>query len=188
MGLTLEQIGWLAGVGGVSGLVATAFAAAFVDRWHPLRIMTYLAVFSAVMGFTNWVWVPVTLPGHLYFWLGIGITLTSSFSAALQGVSAYTMLMRIYPKSRYAQFCSARALLVAVANMIAGLAAGLFLDGLKWFWPEGGFCYRWLFVWSWPFTIVAAVLMVRLYREWRRLGGDNTTVPRPHGAQAGAMK
>ncbi|MEI8244281.1 MAG: MFS transporter [Lentisphaerota bacterium] len=172
MGLTLEQIGWLAGVGGVAGLVATAFAAAFVDRWHPLRIMTYLAVFSAVMGFTNWVWVPVTLPGHLYFWLGIGITLTSSFSAALQGVSAYTMLMRIYPKSRYAQFCSARALLVAVANMIAGLAAGLFLDGLKWFWPEGGFCYRWLFVWSWPFTIVAAVLMVRLYREWRRLGGD----------------
>ena len=172
MGLTLEQIGWLAGVGGIAGLVATAFAAAFVDRWHPLRIMTYLAVFSAVMGFTNWVWVPVTLPGHLYFWLGIGITLTSSFSVALGGISAFTMLMRIYPKSRYAQFCSARALLVAVANMIAGLAAGLFLDGLKWFWPEGGFCYRWLFVWSWPFTIVAAVLMVRLYREWRRLGGD----------------
>ncbi len=172
MGLSLEQIGWLAGVGGVAALVATAFAAAFVDRWHPLRIMTYLAVFSAVMGFTNWVWVPVTLPGYLYFWLGIGITLTSAFSAALHGVSAYTMLMRIYPKSRYAQFCSARALLVAIANMIAGLAAGLFLDGLKWFWPESGFCYRWLFLWSWPFTIVATVLMVRLYREWRRLGGD----------------
>jgi maltose/moltooligosaccharide transporter len=172
MGLSLEQIGWLAGLGGVAGMVATLLAASFVDRWHPLRIMTYLALFTAVTGFVNWVWIPVTLPGQLFFWLGIGTTVTAAFSGALGGISSYTMLMRIYPQSRYAQFCSARAVVVSLANILAGFAVGLFLDGIKSFWPGGGFCYRWLFLWSWPFTIAAAAIMIALYREWRKLGGD----------------
>jgi len=172
MGLDLEQIGWLAGLGGGAAMVATIFAAVFVDRWHPVRIMTYLMVFSAVSGFVNWVWVPVTLPGNLYFWLGISTTLTAAFSGALGGISSYTMLMRIYPKSRYAQFCSARALVVSLASIATGLAAGAFLDGMKGIWPESGFCYRLIFLWSWPFSIAAAILMAKLYRRWLRLGGD----------------
>jgi maltose/moltooligosaccharide transporter len=172
MGLNLEQIGWLTGLGGIVAMVATVFAAVFVDHWHPLRIMTYLGIFAAVTGFSNWVWVPVTLPGKLYFWLGIGTTLTAAFSGALGAISSYTMLMRIYPKSRYAQFCSARMIVVSLANIVGGFAAGFFLDWIKSFWPGTGFCYRWLFLWSWPFIIAATLLMAMLYREWRQLGGD----------------
>jgi hypothetical protein len=60
----------------------------------------------------------------------------------------------------------------SLSEVVAGFAVGLFLDGIKSFWPEGGFCYRFLFLWSWPFTVAAAVLMVMLYREWRKMGGD----------------
>lgn len=176
MGLSLEQIGWLTGLGGVAGMVATLFAAAFVDRWHPLRIVTYLAVFTAVTGFVNWVWIPVTLPGKLYFWLGIGTTLTAAFSSALMGISSYTMLMRIYPKSRYGQFCSARAMIVSIATIAASFLAGIFLDWLRSMW-SGGYCYRWIFLWAWPFSIAAAVIKVMLYRQWHQLGGDEHYLP-----------
>ncbi|MCX6986051.1 MAG: MFS transporter, partial [Lentisphaerae bacterium] len=48
MGLSLDQIGKLGGVGGVSVMVAMFFVSVFIDRWHPLRILVYAAVFSAV--------------------------------------------------------------------------------------------------------------------------------------------
>ncbi|MFM8765220.1 MAG: MFS transporter, partial [Spartobacteria bacterium] len=172
MGLTLEQIGWLAGLGAIAGVAATAFAATFVDRWHPLRILTYLALFTAVTGFVNWVWVPVTLPGHMFFWLGIGTTITAAFSTAMMGVSSYTMLMRVYPKSRYAQICSARAMVVSLASIAAGFGAGFFLDSLKPLWPGTDHFYRLIFLWAWPLNIVAAVLKIMLYRQWLRMGGD----------------
>ena len=172
MGLNLEQIGWLAGLGGVAGVVATIFAATFVDRWHPVRIVTYLAIFSAVTGFYNWVWLPITLPGHMFFWLGLGTTITAAFSTAMFGVSSYTALMRIYAKSRYAQLCSARAMVSSLASIAAGFAAGIFLDSLKPLWPGTDHFYRLIFLWAWPFTILAAVIKVMLYRRWLSMGGD----------------
>ncbi len=172
MGLDLEQIGWLAATGMVSTIVATMLSAVYVDRWHPLRILTYSLVVSAVAGSAGWIWLLVSLPGHLYFWMTLGMTVITAFSAALGSTSDYTVLMRIYPRARYVQFCSARAMLVSVAGIISGLVAGFFLDGLRLIWPEGGFSYRWIFIWSWVFTIVAAGLTCRWYREWKRLGGD----------------
>ena len=51
----------------------------FVDRWHPLRIRTYLAVFAAVSGFGGWIWVFVTLPANVFFWLSLGGMLVGRF-------------------------------------------------------------------------------------------------------------
>jgi hypothetical protein len=88
------------------------------------------------------------------------------------GVSSFTTLMRIYPKSRYAQLCSARAMVVSLASIAAGFAAGIFLDSLKPLWPGTDHFYRLIFLWAWPFSILSAVFKVMLYRRWMRMGGD----------------
>jgi Na+/melibiose symporter-like transporter len=49
MGLSLDHIGKLAAINGIAAVAATYFCAIFVDRWHPVRIITYLTVFSLIL-------------------------------------------------------------------------------------------------------------------------------------------
>jgi maltose/moltooligosaccharide transporter len=172
MGLTLDQMGKLSMYGAIAGMVATYFTATLVDRWHPLRIVTYEKVFTAVTGFGAWIWLCVTLPGDLYFWTALLGTMVTTFNYVLQDTAGYPLLMRLLPKSRYGQFSSAAALIRSAATIGAGLIAGLYMDMLKWLCGGSDYAYRLIFLWVWPFNILATALMIMAYRDWKRMGGD----------------
>ena len=172
MGLSLDQIGKLGGVGGVSVMVAMFFVSVFIDRWHPLRILVYAAVFSAVGISMGWIWIFVTLPGKYFFWMGMGSTLIGVFYGAIVTVSTLPKNMRLYPRSRFGQFCSAEALLSSLATIISGIASGLFIDGVKWLCHGSDFAYRFISLWFMFFSIIAAAVMLYAYRYWYKLGGD----------------
>ena len=89
MGLTLEQIGKMNAYSFAAAFVATYLTAVFVDRWHPLRITTYLAVFTAVTGFGGWIWVAMTLPANVFFWLSLGGMLVTPFGLTLREACGY---------------------------------------------------------------------------------------------------
>jgi Na+/melibiose symporter-like transporter len=177
MGLTLDQMGKLGAYGGIASLVATYFTAVFVDRWHPLRISAYNAVFGAVTGFGGWIWVTMTLPGDVYFWLSLGGLLVFRFGAVLADGCGIPLFMRLMPKSLYGQFSAANALIRSFANILAGLLAGLFMDAVKRYYGGSDFAYRWIFVWPWVLGSASAVFCCLGYREWKRLGGDDNYRP-----------
>ena len=172
MGLSLEQIGLMAGIGSGAALLAMYFASIFVDRWHPLRIQAYMGVFTAVTGFTSLVWTTMTIPANMFFWLFVGANLSLSFGNAMSAVSSITSFMRVMPKSRFGQFCSASAVLRSLGTMVAGVLAGVFMDGVRWLCNGSDYAYRFYFVWHWFFSIIAAVFLFYAYREWLKLGGD----------------
>jgi len=173
MGLDLKQIGIYGAVGQVASVVAMYVTAIYVDRWHPLRITTYCALFSAITTvYGNWIWLPVTVPAIMFFWLNIGGTVTQVFGQNLSANAGLPLFMRLMPSSRYGQFCSAAALIRSAGGTISGLFAGAFLDWLKWLYDGSDFAYRFIFVWVSLFSIVTAVFVFKLYREWKRMGGD----------------
>lgn len=172
MGLNLDQIGKLAAVLGIGTIIATFFAAIFIDRWHPIRIIVYSAVFNLIILLMNWKWIYITLPSEYYFWLSLGTGLLSAFHAALQGMAGMPLYMRIFPRSRFGQFCSAQALLRSVCTIVAGVAAGLFIDIVKWFCSGGDFAYRFIFIWTFVFSVVGSIVVIYLYISWYKLGGD----------------
>jgi len=172
MGLSVDQIGKLSAYGAIAALLATYFTAIFVDRWHPLRISTYMAVFTAVTGFSGWIWTTMTLPGPIYFWLCLGASLVTVFSTCLQDACAIPLFMRLMPKSLYGQFSSANALVRSVARIGGGILVGPFLDFVQKLCHGSDYAYRWMFVWSWVFGIGSTVFICLGYREWKRLGGD----------------
>lgn len=172
MGLTLEQIGKISAISSVAMMAATYFMAIFIDRWHPLRICVYGAVFGAVGYFMYFVWFFVTLPGEYFFWLNLGSILVATFLAAVVGVAGLPCEMRIFPQSRFGQFCSAQALLRSLFTTVAGMAAGLFIDFFKWVFNGSDFAYRFIYLWIAFFNIIAAVFMILLYIHWYRMGGD----------------
>jgi hypothetical protein len=177
MGLTLDMIGKMSMVGGIAGLCATYFMAVLVDRWHPMRIVVYTSVFTALTGFGGFVWAFVTLPPVLYFWLGMGGALLGVFGYTLQDTAGMPLMMRLLPKSRYGQFSSASAIVRSLAAIVGGLVASGYMDLLKWWCHGDDYAYRLMWTWTWPFQIINMFMMVAIYREWKRLGGDENYQP-----------
>jgi maltose/moltooligosaccharide transporter len=177
MGLNLAQIGKLGMVGQVIGMVAVYFAAIFVDRWHPLRVLTYLSIFGAMTGFGGWIWLCMTFPPELYFWMSLGSTFSGVFAGALSGCCLLPAFMRLMPKSRYGQLSSAYAMVRSVATILAGALAGVFMDVLLKLHDGQPFAYRYLFLWFWVFNILTCICYMLAYRQWHRLGGDASYRP-----------
>ena len=172
MGLSLDHIGKLGAVSGVFSLVAIYIAAVFADRWNPLRILTHLRVFAVIGMVSSWVWLFITLPGDYYFWLAMGGGIIGTFQSTLAGAVEFPMMMRLLPQSRFGQFCSAQAMIQCVFRLVTGVAAGLFVDAMKWFCHGSDYAYRLNFVWTTVFGALGAATTVWLYIYWYRLGGD----------------
>jgi hypothetical protein len=164
MQLTDLQIGRARALGSVVTVTAMYFAAVFVDRWHPIRITVYVGVFRIVANVASWVWIFITLPGNCFFF-------DSAFLSALEQTARAPLGMRLLPKSRYAQFCSAQAMLQAACAMGAGICAGAFIDVIQHFCMTADFAYRFTFVWTLVFSTASAIVMLYIYRHWHRLGG-----------------
>jgi MFS family permease len=172
MGLSLGDIGKLGAIGGAFSMIAVYVAAVFIDRWHPLRVLVYLRVFALIGLVSSWIWTLITLPGHYYFWLAMGIGLIGSFQAAFAGAAELPMVMRLFPKSRFGQFCSGQAMMQSIFRIIGGFAAGLFVDAVRWFCHGSDFAYRFNFAWITVFSAIGAGLSIWLYLWWNKLGGD----------------
>ncbi|MDF3059320.1 MAG: transporter [Rariglobus sp.] len=179
MGLSLDYVGKAGAVTAVAGMVAAYFASVYIDRWHPLRIIAYSGVFAATLSVGNWIWLFVTLPPMAFFWLNmLGGGLIGVFHGALCSVAAVPFDMRLQPKSRYGQFCSAQSIVTNVCKMIAGFAAGCFFEFIKnWFFPGSDYAYRFNFVWSAAASIAMGFVVCSLYRQWHQLGGDRAFNP-----------
>jgi len=174
MGLSLDYIGKAAAVTSVAGIVSSYFASVFIDRWHPLRILAYSGVFAAALSLGGWVWLFVTIPPEAFFWLNmLGGALIGTFHAALTGACGIPLDIRLQPKSRYGQFCSAQSIVANCCRMVAGVCAGLFFTLLKEVFFHGSdYAYRFIFVWSAASSIGMAFAICSLYRQWKALGGD----------------
>ena len=158
MKMDLEQIGKYNAILAVAAFIATYFAAIFVDRWHPLRVYTYVVIFSLTGPMMNWVWLFIDLPGRIFFWLSLAAQLLYAFMNALSAACAMPMQMRLFPHSRYGQFGAAQGMIRSACTIAAGMVVGGFYDLIQVIfancWHGGGiaagagYCYRFYFVWS----------------------------------------
>jgi len=172
MGLSLEQIGQISAIGSVAMMLAMYFMSVFVDRWHPLRISVYGAIFGVLGNLLALVWIFVTVPPNYFFWLNLGNILIGTFLTALVNVAGLPTQMRTFPQSRFGQFCSAQSMIRSIFVIVSGILAGLFIDVIRRLCPHPDFAYRFIPLWMSLFLGVSAFFLVKVYREWYRLGGD----------------
>lgn len=172
MGLTLDQIGKYGAVTGVAGIFALYFSAIFTDRWHPIRVNAYMTVFFVIVSAMNLVWLFVSLPGNYFFWLFLGSGVIMGFLNTMTLACGLPLVMRMFPQSRFGQFCSAMALVRAAFVMVAGVLSGLFIDVIKGWYGGSDFAYRYIWVWLTVGGIITAFFSLKAYTSWYRLGGD----------------
>ena len=179
MGLDLNLIGKMAAVGSVVAAVFMTFAGILVDRWHPVRVEIYINAYGAFFAFGSTIWLfAVAPPSMVYFWVGIAGNVFSALMSAVAGAASLPRLMLIFPKDQFGQFCGAQALVRSAGTMIGGLVAGIYLDVVKRFYPPGDlFPYRYMYIWTTIFAVLAFAFHYRAFRCWKRLGGESGYTP-----------
>ena len=179
LGLSLDFIGKVSGTTAVIGIILLYPAGMFSDRFHPLRVLLIVAVTQVILGPLGIAFAMMrpTMSMHLVTWIYLGFSVIGLPFATLYAAAELPTLMRLFPQSRYGQFCSANALVRSIALIVGGVACGVFLDLVKKLNPAPEYCYRFLSVWSFTFQAASAIFLYLLYREWKKLGGKDHFQP-----------
>ncbi len=185
LGLNLTQMGNMNGFNMLIGIVALYFAAIYVDRWHPMRVLAYMSVIGALGAFNGgWQWLFMTMPSNMYFWVSFANGVVGVFAGSLYGVCLLPAMMRLMPKSRYGQLSSAYSMIRSVGAIVGSFLAGISMDATLYLCQHFGhsatYGYRWIFVWGGFFSICTTICYALAYRKWQELGGDkNYKAPAP---------
>jgi len=174
MGMDLAAIGNFNGWSGLIGTVLV-FAIAligtpFIDRWHPVRISVFCLLFGQMGTILDCKWIFFTPPVKVFFWGALLISQVT-FLMRFRAIAHMPALMRLYPKSRYGQFCSAQSMFRSLTVLFFSLLLGVFMDFLKEKLQLGDYAYRFIFIWVLFFNGIAIYCFIMMYREFLRLGG-----------------
>jgi Na+/melibiose symporter-like transporter len=131
-----------------------------VDRFHPLRAGIAANVLACLTGVAAFVFTR----GQTSFLIMMVIVYVA---VAVFQASTFALGPRILPQKQYGQFCSAIAIVYRLGLAVAMPLAGWVFDRIG---------YGYLFAWFAFFTFLSSVLIVMLYFDWKRLGGDENYI------------
>ncbi len=183
MGLNLGNIGLLGAIGQFFMVVCYMFIGKYVDRWSPVRVQVYLAASGAFFCAGGWIWLCINKPDPvMYVWLaGISSALFAPLGRTFGDVSGLPRLFKLLPREKFGQYNGSMCFIRALVIFAAGPICGWYLDGLKAIIPAHGtdtnYVYRYMFLFSAVTTIISFYCHYKVYRCWKRLGGDASYVP-----------
>jgi len=154
LGLDLDTIGKMQAWPAL-GIVVLAYPiGAFIDRLGPMRLMAPSLV----------LWAGINVLS--YFFLKGALSLLICFSAItlaafINGLCTTVLTVEVFPREKLGQFCSANQLAHASITFLAGPVIGILFDYLK--------NYTYGYMLSATFQILAALVFVKVYANWRRV-------------------
>ena len=178
LGMTKAEIGDLFGSLGlvVGGLIL--ISGWLADRYHPIRVVLAGAILGQfVVAPANMIWIFWHPTSHtVVFWTVWIINMGLAAPAlALNGVYDPPLMMRLFPRERYGQFCSVNAIWRSIGGIAGGFIAPVFLNFMV---DQVGKekAYFYIPVWQFLFGLPCFVLLFRLYYAWKKHGGDEAYV------------
>ncbi len=133
------------------------------DRLKPVRLMPPLTL----------VWAMTNVGAYWFVhdqWSYIVWFTLINLAIFAQGVLYGALIPELYPREKLGQFCSACATMITAILSAGRVFVGVFFDHIH----NTRFC----FLWSAIFQVLAALVFVKVYTNWRKRGGH---VPVPHG-------
>lgn len=177
IGLNVHQIGMINGFLTIEVGILTLGAGWLADRYHPIRVVligNIIGTFIATPLGAIWLfWHP---SAYVVFWVVLLMNVVLGGPAgAMGGMWDPPMMMRLFPRLQYGQFCSANAIWCSFAAILGGVLIGLFLDFMT-HWVGKERAYYFIPLWSLFFAIPSFFCFFKLYLSWKKLGGDEAYV------------
>jgi maltose/moltooligosaccharide transporter len=177
LGLTLTQLGQIAGWSSVVSIWLLYPAGMLSDRIHPLRVALAVALIYVPLYSVQLIYLFVDVKPNIVLAIAIAHAAISLPVATMWNVAELPMYMRLLPRERYGQFASANALVRSAAVIFGSVVAGGFLDMMRRVHGGSDFAYRYIPVWQVTFFALSLFFFYRLYRAWKARGGMQGYVP-----------
>jgi maltose/moltooligosaccharide transporter len=171
LGLTLQQIGDMEFCIAPVSFLLQYPAGWLADKYHPIRVYMFAALVCVVSNMAQCIFVFRDFGPSRNLVVLYGITLLFIPFNNVRDAAEIPMFMRLLPKERYGQFCSANVMVRSLAMIVGSIGAGLFLDFLKVHFHMDDWRYRYYPVWTAFFQALAMVFIILMYREWKARGG-----------------
>jgi len=161
--LSLDEIGKASSVSPILIMALGFGVGSLADGLKPVRLMAPIWFLWASANVTAYFFVHDELSYLICFTL-INLVIFC------QGVVYGALVPELYPREKLGQFCSASATMSTVVGGLGNTFVGMFFDYIHY--------TRFCFLWSAFFEVLAALVFLKVYANWRRLRGH---VPVPHG-------
>jgi hypothetical protein len=162
LGITIEQLGVFGAFMGLAQLVATYPAGIFADKFHPIRLCLITGTVTLITPLLGYVfyqdWPSYVLLGLLWFPV-----------QEIGKASGAVLMMRVYPKKRYGQFCSCNGMTRALSRMGGAILGAYVLDQLQ--------DYRFYLLYNGALNVGTLICSFIVYYYWKKCGGDNYVAP-----------
>jgi maltose/moltooligosaccharide transporter len=181
LGITLQQLALLNTGIQFGQLLINYPAGAIADRFHPVRVMLWMAFALVGAASLHLVWALGSFEPTQAFHILIVISAIDQPIIFLYGALAIPAMMRLFPRDQFGQFCSFNALCGSGTSIAASILVGVFMTQMRHVFPDDtwgkDFCYRLMPLWRVPLVVLATVFVWLLIREWKRLGGVKNYTP-----------
>lgn len=158
LGIPVEQFGIMTGWGCLVGVLLGFPVGLLTDKLGALKVFAIGTITVILVNFFSFFWVT----GYISFYIS---TIALAIVYCIQSTSSLPVFVAILPKDFYGQFSSANALVRAVFVAIIGFGGGILFDILQ--------DYQYIFAWDFIFTFLSFLCFVKLYTDWKKLGGKN---------------
>ena len=177
VGVPLATYGYIAGFSTLIAVVLMYPAGLLADKIHPLRMMIGTTI---LIGASQFMWMYFLFfnpSADTSLIIYIVFSAISVPVAALYGAAEMPMYMRLLPKAKYGQFCSANAMFRSLIIAGAGIASGGLIDIAGAFFGNKDYAYRIVPVWLLICFTGSSIFLLLLLKEWKRLGGEKNYTP-----------
>jgi len=169
LGMDLTTTGWINGIGLTAttafGLLLGYSTGSLIDRLKPIRVIPATFFFWSLLTLVSFFVVRDKLSAAIMASL-ININLF------VFGVSLGAVTVELFPREKIGQFCSAQAFFYQTIIMVLNpLVISPFFDRIKF--NRGGY------LWSTFFYLMAGLVTVKVYRNWKRKQESESDVPNP---------
>ena len=144
-------------VGAVVGLIAMALqypSGWAVDKFHAVRITLVMKI-------------PVIATQFFAFFFLRDLTTYIILEGikllffTLHGAAGIPMLIMIFPKDKYGQFCSCNGLVRSIGMMVGAIFGAMFMDYMTSYGADK-FAFRWMFIWTAGWQIIGLISLIFL--------------------------
>lgn len=177
LGLTLTQLGQIAGWSAVVSTLLLYPAGMLSDRMHPVRVVLLVAAAYVPLYAIQLAYLFFDFQPKIVLAITIVLAAITIPIAAMWNSAELPMYMKLLPRERFGQFASANALVRSAAMIFGGIFAGAFLDVMRKVHGGSDFAYRYIPVLQVVFMSLSFLSFWRLYRSWKARGGMHGYVP-----------
>ncbi len=124
-----------------------------IDYLNPIRMIAPVLLIWGISNIVSFFF----LKDQLSLLLCIAFTTLISFPF---GICLSAITVEVFPREKLGQFCSANQITSSVTCFFFSMAVGTFFDLIK--------NYRYVFLWSAVFEIIAALFFLKIYFHWRK--------------------